>query len=198
MDGRYVGQSPVSVGDLTPGSHTVVLKHEAGTATEQVLIEEGKTTSLFVPLAARPATTANAAGWISVVAAPVDVQLFENGRFLGSSRIDRIMVPAGRHEFEIVNEALGYQERRTVQVTAGQVAAISLKWPTGNLSINAVPWALAFVDGAPAGETPIANMQVPVGPHEILLRHPQLGERRASVTVTSRETAKVGVDLRAK
>ena len=58
-----------------------------------------------------------------------------------------------------------------------------------------MPWALAFVDGAPAGETPIANMQVPIGPHEILLRHPQLGERRASVTVTSRETAKVGVDL---
>ena len=55
VDGRYVGRSPVSVGDLSPGPHTVVLKHEAGTATEQVLIEAGKTASLFVPLAARPA-----------------------------------------------------------------------------------------------------------------------------------------------
>ena len=197
VDGRYVGRSPVSVGDLSPGPHTVVLKHDAGTATEQVLIEQGKTASLFVPLAAR-APAGAAAGWISIVSAPVDVQLFENGRFLGSSRIDRIMLPAGRHELDIVNEALGFQERRAVQVTAGQVVPINLKWPTGGLSINAVPWALAFVDGAPAGETPIANMQVPIGPHEILLRHPQLGERRASVTVTARETAKVGIDLRAK
>jgi hypothetical protein len=194
VDGRYVGRSPVSVTDLTPGSHTVVLRHETESATEQVLIEPGKTASLFVPLASRPNTTA--AGWISVTSAPVDVQLFESGRFLGSSRIDRIMLPAGRHDLDIINEALGYQERRTVRVDAGQTAVISLKWPTGGLSLNAVPWAQAFVDGAPVGETPIANIQVPIGPHDILFRHPQLGERRTSVTVTTRETSRVGVDLR--
>jgi len=198
VDGQYVGRSPVSVGDLAPGTHTVVLKHETGSATEQVLIEPGKAASLFVPLAARPAPAGAAAGWISIAAAPVDVQLFEGGRFLGSSRIDRIMLPTGRHELDIVNDALGFQERRVVQVTTGQVSSIRLNWPTGSLSINAVPWAQAFVDGAPVGETPIANMKVPIGPHEIMFRHPQLGESRASVTVTSRETAKVGVDLRAK
>ena len=198
VDGRYVGRSPVSVGDLAPGPHTVVLKHDAGSATEQVLIEPGKTAALFVPLAARPTPAGAAAGWISIAAAPVDVQLFEDGRFLGSSRIDRIMLPTGRHELDIVNDALGYQERRVVQVTTGQVSSIRLNWPTGNLSINAVPWAQAFVDGMPVGETPIANMKVPIGPHEILFRHPQLGEHRSPVTVTSRETAKVGVDLRAK
>ena len=198
VDGRYVGRSPVSVGDLAPGPHTVVLKHDAGSATEQVLIEPGKTAALFVPLAARPAPAGAAAGWISIAAAPLDVQLFEDGRFLGSSRIDRIMLPTGRHELDIVNDALGYQERRVVQVTTGQVSSIRLNWPTGNLSINAVPWAQAFVDGMSVGETPIANMKVPIGPHEILFRHPQLGERRVPVTVTSRETAKVGIDLRAK
>jgi len=55
-----------------------------------------------------------------------------------------------------------------------------------------------FVDGSPLGETPIANAKVPIGQHEILFRHPQLGERRSSVTVTARETAKVGIDLRSK
>jgi serine/threonine-protein kinase len=61
-----------------------------------------------------------------------------------------------------------------------------------------VPWAQVFVDGSPLGETPIANAKVPIGQHEILFRHPQLGERRSSVTVTARETAKVGIDLRSK
>jgi len=198
VDGRYVGRSPVSVGDLTPGPHTVVMKHDEGTATEQVLIEQGKAASLFVPLVVRPAAGVGAAGWISVVGAVADVQLFENGKLLGSNRIDRIMLPVGRHEIDIVNEALAYQERRIVQVAAGQVSSLTLKWPTGGLSINAVPWAQAFVDESPVGETPIANIQVPVGQHEITFRHPQLGERRSSVTVTAGQTAKVGIDLRAK
>jgi PEGA domain len=176
----------------------VVMKHDAGTVTEQVLIEEGKTAALFVPLAVRPPAGVGAAGWISIVGAPSDVQLFENGRLLGSNRIDRIMIPVGRHELDIVNESLGFQERRIVQVTAGQVSSINVKWPTGGLSINAVPWAQAFIDDSPVGETPIANMQVPIGPHEITFRHPQLGERRTWVTVTAKETARVGIDLRAK
>jgi hypothetical protein len=198
VDGRYVGRSPVSVSDLTPGPHTVVMKHDAGSATEQVLIEPGKAASLFVPLAVRPATGVGAAGWISVVGAAADVQLFENGRLLGSNRIDRIMLPVGRHDLDIVNESLGFQERRTVQIAAGQVSSITLKWPTGGLSINASPWAQAFVDESPVGETPIANIQVPIGQHEITFRHPQLGERRQWVTVTSGQTARVGIDLRAK
>jgi hypothetical protein len=173
-----------------------VIQHEGGTTTEQVLIEEGKAASLFVPLA-QPAPPGSAAGWISVPA-PVDVQLFENGRLLGSSRVDRIMLPAGRHDIDIVNEVLGFVQRQTVRVTPGQVSTIKLAWPMGNLAINAVPWAQAFIDGRLVGETPIGNIQVPVGSHEILFRHPQLGERSVSVTVTTRETAKVGIDLRAK
>src|SRR4029450_11765926 len=117
-----------------------VMKHDAGTATEQVLIEPGKAASLFVPLAVRPAAGVGAAGWISVIGAGADVQLFENGRLLGSNRIDRIMLPVGRHEIDIVNESLGYQERRTVQVAAGQMASVTLKWPNGGLSIYAETW----------------------------------------------------------
>jgi PEGA domain-containing protein len=196
IDGRSVGRTPVSISDLAPGPHTVVLKHEVGSATEQVLIEAGKASYLSVPLAPRSAP-GSAAGWISVKA-PADVQLFEDGRFLGSSRIDRIMVPTGRHELDIINDALGFQERRVVQVTAGQVTSISANWPIGTVSINASPWAQVFIDGMPFGETPIANARVPIGQHEILFRHPQLGEVRRSVTVTVRETAKVGIDLRPK
>jgi hypothetical protein len=195
VDGRYVGQSPVSVGDLAPGPHTVVLKHESGTATEQVLIEAGKSASLFVPLAASPPVTA--AGWISVPS-PIDVQLFENGRLVGNSSVERIMLSAGPHDLEFVNEVLGFSQRQTVRVTPGQVSTIKLAWPTGRLAINAVPWAEAFVDGRSVGETPIGNVQVPIGLHQIVLRHPQLGERSISVTVTTRETAKVGIDLRAR
>jgi serine/threonine-protein kinase len=66
------------------------------------------------------------------------------------------------------------------------------------MAINAIPWAEVLVDGARVGETPIGNITVPIGLHEVLFRHPELGERRLSVTVTTREPLKVGVDLRSK
>jgi len=195
VDGRFVGRSPVKVGELASGAHTVVLAHESGTITERVVIEAGRTASLLVPLGERAGSSA--AGWITV-AAPVDVQVFEGQRLLGNNRIDRIMLPVGRHELDIVNETLGYRERRTVQVTSGKVASIQAQWPSGTLAVNAVPWAEIFVDGTPVGETPIGSLKLPVGVHEVVFRHPQLGERRMTVTVPVGPPTKVGIDLRAK
>jgi hypothetical protein len=196
VDGRSVGRSPVSVAELAPGPHTVVLTGQSGTVTERVLIEPGRTASLLVPMGDRQVPGA-AAGWITV-SAPADVQVFEGDRFLGSNRIDKIMMPVGRHDLDIVNEALGYRERRTVQVTAGAVAGLRVNWPNGTLAVNAVPWAEVFVDGMPVGETPIGSIQLAIGPHEVVFRHPELGERRATVTVTTGSPAKVGFDLRSK
>jgi hypothetical protein len=197
VDGRSVGRSPLSVGDLAPGPHTVVLTPPSGSpVTQRVLIEPGRTAALFVPMAGGPPVTA-AAGWITVTA-PEDVQVYEGDRFLGSNRIERIMLPIGRHDLDIVNEPLGYRQRRTIQVSAGQVTTLRLEWPNGTLAINAVPWAEAFVDGLPVGETPIGGVKVPVGVHEVVFRHPELGERRAKVTVTAGTPARVGVDLRSK
>jgi hypothetical protein len=139
----------------------------------------------------------NAGGWLTV-AAPAEVQILENGRLLGTSQIERIMLPAGRHELEIVNGALGFRVRRSVQVTAGRVTSVGLEWPTGSLAVNAVPWAEVFIGERRMGETPIGNLRVPVGVHEVVFRHPTLGERRAFVTVTVGETARLAVDLRAK
>jgi hypothetical protein len=59
----------------------------------------------------------------------VDVR--ENGRNIGTSDTDKIMMAAGRHEIELVNETLGYQASRTVQVPPGKVASIAIEMPLG-------------------------------------------------------------------
>jgi hypothetical protein len=194
VDGNFVGRSPVSVPDLSPGTHTVVMQHNGETQTERVIIEDGRTASLVVSLGAAQKA---AAGWVRIDV-PTDVQVFENGRLIGSSDFERIMLPIGRHDLELVNEPLGYRERRAVQIAAGLTSTIRLELPRGSMAINAIPWAEVFVDGARVGETPIGTITVPIGPHEVLFRHPELGERRLSVTVTTREPLKVGVDLRSK
>ena len=195
VDGVPRGPSPAMVSDLAPGTHTVSVESALGSVKQSVTVEAGTTASVVVPLT--PLENALVSGWISV-SAPVDVQLFENKRLLGTSQSDRIMVSAGHHEIEIVNEPLGYRITRTVQVPAGKVAPIKIEFPKGTIALNAIPWAEVWIDGEKVGETPIGNLAVAIGPHEVVFRNPELGEQRNAVTVTLTAPARLSVDLRKK
>lgn len=195
VDGHVFGRSPLTVEGLTPGAHSVLLETELASVKQEVTVEAGTTASLVVPLSAPQGMPVS--GWIAVNA-PVDVQLFEGGRLLGSSRSDRIMVSVGRHELEVVNDALGYRSTHNIQVTPGQVANVRLDWPKGTIALNALPWADVFIDGKLIGETPIGSVAVPIGAHEVTFRHPELGEHRSNIVVTLGTPAKLSVDLRKK
>jgi hypothetical protein len=189
------GRAPVTIEGLTPGSHQVTLENDLGSVKETVTIEAGATASLVVPMSTPQG--APVSGWIAVNA-PAVMQLFEGGRLLGTSRVDRIMVSAGRHELEMVNEQLGFRATQIVQVAPGQTATVRPEWPKGALALNALPWADVFIDGKLIGETPIGNIAVPIGTHEVVFRHPDLGEQRVTTTVTLGAPSKVSVDLRKK
>ena len=195
IDALPRGNSPVTVSNLDPGEHTVVLSSDAGTVTQSVTIEAGVTASLNVPIVAREVSPQS--GWISVTS-PVDVQLFEGGRLLGSSQTDRIMVPSGAHQIELVNDTLGFRLTRSVQVAPGKVAAVPVKLPMGSVAINAIPWAEVWIDGNKIGETPIGNQPATIGNHEIVFRNPELGEKTQTVTVTLTTPARLSVDMRKK
>ena len=195
VDGQTRGTSPVTVKDLAPGSHVVVLSNDLGSVNEDVTIQPGATASLVVPLKAPQG--APVSGWISITA-PAELQIFENDRLLGTSRTERIMVAAGRHDIEVTNEALGFRTTQSIQVTPGQVARIRPDWPMGTIAINAAPWANVTLDGKDLGETPVGNTSVAIGTHEVIFRHPQLGEQRITVTVTANTPARLSVDMRKK
>jgi serine/threonine-protein kinase len=78
------------------------------------------------------------------------------------------------------------------------VTPLKVEWPKGIISINALPWADVWIDGDRIGETPIGNLSLPIGPHEITFRHPELGEQRYATTVSLKAPARVSVDLRKK
>jgi hypothetical protein len=193
VDGIPRGTTPITVIELAPGEHAVVLESDLASVKESVIVESGITASLVVPMTA--ATTAPVSGWISV-AAPLDIQIFEGGQLIGTNLSDRIMVSAGRHEIEVVNEAVGLRMTRTVQVTAGKVSPVKLEMPQGSVSVNAQPWAEVWIDGERIGETPIGNLAVAIGSHSVLFRHPELGERHQTVLVTMKAPARLSIDMR--
>jgi hypothetical protein len=155
-----------------------------------VQIDAGATASLFV------GGNQGALPGSITVASPVSVQVFEDNRLIGTSEMDRIMLPAGDHVIEIVSDTVGFRATRTVRVAAGQTAAISVDLPRASLSINAAPWAEVFIDGTRVGETPLANVSQTIGPHEVVFRHPQLGERRINTVVSLREANRISMDMR--
>jgi hypothetical protein len=194
VDGVEHGRAPVSVADLTPGEHEVVLQAEGGPAVKQkVVIQAGVTSSVLAPVTT--AAPGPVSGWLTVKS-PVSLEIRENNRLLGTSESDRIMLAAGRHEVQFMNDTLGYDETRVITVQPGKVAPISIQMPQGVININASPWAEVWIDNRRAGETPIGNLPVSIGPHEVVFRHPQLGEKRQAVSVTLKAPVRLSVDMK--
>jgi hypothetical protein len=130
------------------------------------------------------------------ISAPVEVHVLDGERLLGSSADGPIIAAAGRHEFEFVNSAIGYRARRVVDVKAGEITSVSVSVPDGTLSVNAIPWAAVWIDGASYGETPLGNLSIAPGEHEVVFRHPQFGERREKAMVRAETTTRVAVNFR--
>lgn len=191
VDGQPRGISPVIVSDLAPREHRITATSDAGSAQQTVTVTAGATTAVMFSL---PKISGPVGGWLSI-SAPFDVEVVERGDVVGASGATRIMVAAGRHDILLTNRSLGYQETRRIDVAAGGTTAIRIDPPKVSVSVNARPWAEVLLDGTSIGQTPIANLFVTVGPHEMVFRHPQLAERRQTIMVTAKGPNRVAADL---
>jgi serine/threonine-protein kinase len=219
IDGHARGITPLTL-TLSPGKYPMTITSD-GVDREIPLVVRAGNNSELVYLGTGPSATstqnaigetkadkpgtpvavaaaqppANAVGgWLSVTA-PVELQLFEHGAFIGSSQSDRIMLPVGRHVIEAINTNLGYKTTSTVQVSPGSVARFAPEMPNGTLNVNATPWADVTIDGKRLGTTPLGNLSLPIGPHDVVFTHPQLGERRQAILVTLNGINRISVNL---
>lgn len=198
VDGAARGVSPLSLDGLSLGEHAISVRTDRGVVHRTVQVQPNEVVSLILSAAAGTVDAPNvSAGWVSLTAG-VPMQLREAGKVIGTTESDRVMLPVGEHTIEISNPALGFRVERKIRVTAGKTTASRIELPNGTLSINAQPWAEVWVDGERIGETPIGNLTRVIGTHEVVFRHPDLGERRESVVVSLAGPARIGVDLRKK
>ncbi len=192
VDGRDVGVTPMTL-PLRPDMRSI---HVLRTSPNPAVIPIPP-----VPIVDRAVDTTSAAvlnqaaarerrGGLRV-SSPIELQVLEGDRVLGSSTDGLVVASAGKHELDFVNPEFGYQTRQIVEIKAGQILPMKISPPDGRVSINAVPWATVSIDGNTVGETPLGNVALAVGEHQITFRHPQLGERTQKVIVKANAATRV-------
>lgn len=201
VDGIARGTTPVVVPGLTSGRHEVQVSGPFRTVTRTVNLAPRQQLLLVVTPARsaatepeRPSRAASDTGYVAIQS-PIVLRVVRNGDFVGTSEDARLSLPAGEHVIGLENESVGYRDVRTVQVAAGKVTSVPVTLPNGAISINARPWAEVFVDGQRIGETPVSQYALPVGIHEVVFRHPELGERTVSVVVKLGATGRAFTDF---
>jgi len=183
LDGTDAGQTPLRLDDVPAGRHTITLVTETATVKRTVKVVSGQSATIDIPVFS---------GWVAVFA-PIVLDVSEGKRSLGTTEQTRISLPPGRHVLTLSHREYGYSSVETVEVTAGEEKTLNIT-PMGRVNLNAQPWAEVWIDGAKAGETPLANLPVALGTRVFLFKHPQFGERRITETITSKPSA-LSVDL---
>ena len=126
---------------------------------------------------------------------PIELKVLEGDRVLGSTADGPIVTTAGTHQLDLMNTALGYRVHQAVTIRAGALTPLTITPPMGRLSINAEPWAQVTIDDRAIGDTPLANVSVSLGEHQVVFRHPQLGERRETVIVRADTPARISTSF---
>jgi PEGA domain-containing protein len=184
LDGKPVGDSPVTLQGVASGKHTLTFVTSSGTVKKPIRVEPGKPLSVDVPIYS---------GWIAVFS-PVTLDIAENGKAIGTTEQGRLMLSPGRHTLTFSNQDMGYKTTQAVDIEPGEERSVSLV-PTGELNANATPWAEVWMNGKKVGETPVAALRVPLGTHEVIFKNPTFSDRQVTVTVRATAPAIAFVDF---
>jgi hypothetical protein len=193
IDGVVRGKTPLTLHGMTTGSHKIIIGTGDTAVARTVSVSPDKTASIVASI--KPVTPAQAAaGWV-VFRSPIELEVMEGGHLIGTTGVERLMLPAGAHQLDFLSKSLEFRSTASVHVVSGKTSNAEVTIPNGSLSVNASPWADVTLDGREVGTTPLAGISVPIGTHEIVWRHPQLGERRRTVAVTAISPTRIGVDF---
>jgi serine/threonine protein kinase len=187
VNGEAVGPTPfqLKVGSGVRSVSVVPAAPAGGSSTEPA------TASVAVNGSVRGAgasTPPQKPGGVRLISS-IPLTVLEGDRVLGSTDTAVFATP-GSHQLELVNAELGYRATLNVVFRDGEIRPMRVNLPTGRLNVNAQPWATVSVDGREIGETPLANIELSIGPHVVVLRHPQLGERTETVVVRADTVAR--------
>ena len=183
LDRKAVGETPLRI-DVTPGRRMLTFLTSGGEVIRSVRVAAGKTETLDLPVFS---------GWVAVFA-PIVLHVAADGKSIGTTEENRLMLPPGKHQLTVTNRELGYTATQEVVIEPGEVKTVNIE-PRGTVNLNAIPWAEVWLDGQKLGDTPLADTVVPLGLREFVFKNPQFGERKIGATIKATPNPPVVVDF---
>ena len=132
------------------------------------------------PVAAEPDPAEKTSGWIAV-SAPFDISVTNANETILLDDRGRAMLAPGTYRLRFQNNAIGYDEARSIEVRATATTTVNLL-PQTTIRVRSNVPAEVLIDGTSAGETPF-NGRMAFGPHTVTVRTAR-GQRQITVAPT--------------
>ncbi|MCQ8893169.1 MAG: PEGA domain-containing protein [Methanolinea sp.] len=178
IDGIFRGSTAVTIGNIDPGTHYVLLKSVGFQDwSDLVTLRPREMAIIDVPLARAQYPSA---GFIHVGSDPTGASVFIDGIFYGKTQpgnpLDITGVPPGEHSVTLSLENYG-EFSTTVNVRPGEttyvnatLSPLASRAATGTLQVMSSPsGANVFIDNTCQGITPLTIASLPAGPHTLML-----------------------------
>lgn len=121
---------------------------------------------------------------------PVDV--YADGKRIGTSDDSQLVLPGGTHRIELVNDRYRYRSETTMVIRAGQVRPYNVVLPTAEVRVNTTPGAEVWIEGDRVGTAPVEAVPVPIGTREVVVKD-ATGEKRQAIEVKYGEPVEVSL-----
>ncbi len=203
LDGIYRGSTPMTVGNLAAGDHTVLLRRSGYREyTTSVRVPAGGTAELTTTLTA----LSSPGGSVDVVSYPAGASVYIDDVYQGLTRPwDALNIPnvaPGEHDLTLT---LGgyYDYVTTVTVSSGRETSVVATLtdrpeanPNGQVAVASSPsGAAVYIDSAYRGVTPLIVDDVRTGSHTVLVRQTGYQDWATSVRVIEGDTAQISATL---
>ena len=102
-----------------------------------------------------------------------------------------MMLSAGSHNVVLVSDRFNYREAKNVTIEPGTIASFTVSLPTSTIRIKSPDGTDISIDGHAAGRTPLGDLAVAIGTHEVVGTSAELGQIRQSIEVKFGEPTEV-------
>ncbi len=143
------------------------------------------------PRASEKAEAPAGGGKLTLASKPRGLNVSLNGRSLGTTPLEAVDLPPGKHTLTVSSQRFGIARAVVVEIKAGALTKQTLDVPRGKLSVNARPFAEVYINGEHVGTTPLTR-PVYEGRHEVKLVS-AAGEQTRIVDVTADQDVSVAV-----
>ena len=194
VDGKEVGNTPVDVGDLKPGTHLVEINMEDyETWSKNVEIVIGKNVDLTAMLQLKT-------GSFTIISEPAETTIYIDGKEVGTTPLTIDAPSPGKHSVEARLD--GYETwSRSIDFVQGKAITLTatLQIKPGTVSITSAPSnATTFIDSKEVGITPVVITDPSPGTHTVELKMDGYERWSKSIDIVEGKETVITADLQMK